>query len=262
MTRIWPVPDEGLGNSSYVAEVAEGLALVVDPGGVARTDLAGRAQAEAWTRAAYRSARTLLDELPENLAAYPTHGPGSSCSAGETGEHTTTIGRERTASPLLFAAHGLGLAAIGLIKGAYPLLWGAGQLLTGRLSDTLGRKPLIVAGMLVQAAAFPAFILLARPLTVGIVSAVLLGTGTAMAYPALIAAVADHTQPSWRARGLAAYRFWRDLGYAIGAVIAGLVAQAMGLRAAVATGGALTFASGLLAASWITGKPGGAATVP
>jgi MFS family permease len=105
--------------------------------------------------------------------------------------------------PLLFASRGLGLAAIGLIKGVYPLLWGAGQLVTGRLSDTIGRKPLIVTGMLLQAAAFPAALWLpAGPLAAGILSAVLLGAGTAMAYPALIAAVADHTGPSWRAQGL------------------------------------------------------------
>ncbi len=136
--------------------------------------------------------------------------------------------------PLLFASRGLGLAAIGLIKGVYPLLWGAGQLLTGYLSDRIGRKPLIVGGMLVQAAAFPAALTLpSRPLVAGLASAVLLGAGTAMVYPALIAAVADHTHPSWRAQGLGVYRFWRDLGYAAGAVIAGLVAGAFGLSAAV-----------------------------
>jgi MFS family permease len=157
--------------------------------------------------------------------------------------------------PLLFASRGLGLAAIGLIKGVYPLLWGAGQLLTGHLSDRIGRKPLIVAGMLVQAAAFPAALTFpSRPLVAGLASAVLLGAGTAMVYPALIAAVADHTHPSWRAQGLGVYRFWRDLGYAVGAVIAGLIAQAFSLSAAVAAGGALTLCSGLLAARWIAGN--------
>jgi MFS family permease len=159
--------------------------------------------------------------------------------------------------PLLFASHGLGLAAIGLIKGLYPMLWGGGQLLTGRLADTIGRRPLIVTGMMIQAAAFPAaLLLLARPLVAGLVSAVLLGIGTAMAQPALSAAVADHTHPSWRAQSLGVYRFWRDLGYAIGAVIAGLLAQALNLSAAVIAGGVITFASGLLAARWITGGPG------
>jgi MFS family permease len=161
--------------------------------------------------------------------------------------------------PLLFASRGLGLAAIGLIKGLYPLLWGAGQLVTGRLSDTIGRKPLIVTGMIVQAAAFPAALMLpGRPLAAGVVSAVLLGAGTAMVYPALIASVADHTQPAWRAQGLGVYRFWRDLGYAVGAVIAGLLAGAFGLSTTVLAGGALTLASGLLAARWITGSRPGA----
>jgi MFS family permease len=156
--------------------------------------------------------------------------------------------------PLLFASRGLGLAAIGLIKGLYPLLWGAGQLVTGRLSDVIGRKPLIVAGMIVQAAAFPAALILpTQPLTAGIISAILLGAGTALVYPALIASVADHTHPSWRAQGLAVYRFWRDLGYAAGAVVAGLIAGAFGLSTTVLTGGALTLAAGLLAARWITG---------
>jgi MFS family permease len=163
--------------------------------------------------------------------------------------------------PLLFASHGLGLAAIGLIKGLYPILWGGGQLVTGRLADTIGRRPMIVTGMVVQAAAFPAaLLLLAWPLVAGLVSAVLLGIGTAMAQPALSAAVADHTHPSWRAQGLGVYRFWRDLGYAIGAVIAGLLAQALGLSAAVIAGGALTLASGLLAARWITGSSSHVAT--
>jgi MFS family permease len=165
--------------------------------------------------------------------------------------------------PLLFASHGLGLAAIGLIKGLYPMLWGGGQLFTGRLADTIGRRPLIVTGMMIQAAAFPAaLLLLARPLVAGLVSAVLLGIGTAMAQPALSAAVADHTHPSWRAQSLGVYRFWRDLGYAIGAVIAGLLAQALNLSAAVIAGGVITFASGLLAARWITGGPAQADTRP
>jgi MFS family permease len=156
--------------------------------------------------------------------------------------------------PLLFASHGLGLAAIGLVKGLYPMLWGGCQLFTGRWADTIGRRPMIVTGMIVQAAAFPAaLVLLARPLMAGLVSATLLGIGTAMAQPALSAAVADHAHPSWRAQGLGVYRFWRDLGYAIGAVIAGLLAQALGLSAAVIAGGVLTFASALLAARWITG---------
>jgi MFS family permease len=108
--------------------------------------------------------------------------------------------------------------------------------------------------MLVQSAAFPAALMIpGHPLAAGIISAVLLGAGTAMVYPALIAAVADHTHPHWRAQGLGVYRFWRDLGYALGAVAAGLLATAFGLNPTVLAGGVLTLVSGLLAARWITG---------
>jgi MFS family permease len=155
--------------------------------------------------------------------------------------------------PLLFTQHGLGLAAVGLIKGLYPLLWGLGQIPTGHLADRIGRKPLIVTGMLVQAAAFVlALVLLDSPLLAGIVSAVVLGLGTAMVYPALIAAISDHAHPSWRANALGTYRFWRDLGYAAGALLAGLLADTLGLTTTVIAAAVLTAASGLLAARWIT----------
>jgi MFS family permease len=158
--------------------------------------------------------------------------------------------------PLLFTDHGLGLAAVGLIKGLYPLLWGIGQIPTGHLADRIGRKPLIVAGMLVQAAGFVlALALLARPLLAGVLSAVALGIGTAMVYPALIAAVSDHAHPTWRASALGTYRFWRDLGYATGALIAGVLADLLNLNATVIAAAVLTAASGLLAARWITEHP-------
>ncbi|MFC8915008.1 MFS transporter [Streptomyces sp. NPDC057116] len=160
--------------------------------------------------------------------------------------------------PLLFTDHGLGLAAVGLIKGLYPVLWGIGQIPTGHLADRIGRKPLIVAGMLVQAAGFGlALALLDRPLLAGILSAGLLGTGTAMVYPALIASVSDHAHPSWRAGALGTYRFWRDIGYAVGALVAGVLADALGLDATVIAAAVLTAASGLLAARWITDRTDG-----
>ncbi|MES9542155.1 MULTISPECIES: MFS transporter [unclassified Actinomadura] len=155
--------------------------------------------------------------------------------------------------PLLFTDHGLGLAAVGLIKGLYPLLWGLGQIPTGHLADRVGRKPLIVAGMLVQSAAFVlALALLARPLLAGVVSAAVLGIGTAMVYPALIASVSDHAHPAWRANALGTYRFWRDIGYAAGALVAGVLADALGLNATVIAAAVLTAGSGLLAARWIS----------
>ncbi|MFI6062174.1 MFS transporter [Streptomyces sp. NPDC051286] len=158
--------------------------------------------------------------------------------------------------PLLFTDHGLGLAAVGLVKGLYPLLWGIGQIPTGHLADRIGRKPLIVTGMFVQAGGFVlALALLDRPLLAGILSAVALGLGTAMVYPALIASVSDHAHPTWRANALGTYRFWRDIGYAAGALVAGVLADALGLNATVIAAAVLTAASGLLAARWITDRP-------
>ncbi|WP_405681991.1 MFS transporter [Streptomyces sp. NBC_00057] len=158
--------------------------------------------------------------------------------------------------PLLFADHGLGIAAIGLIKGLYPLLWGMGQIPAGHLVDRIGRKPLIVTGMLVQAGGLlTALAILDRPLLAGVLSAVALGLGTAMVYPALIASVSDHTHPAWRANALGTYRFWRDLGYAAGAFAAGVLADALGLQMTVLTAAVLTALSGLLAARWITERP-------
>jgi MFS family permease len=158
--------------------------------------------------------------------------------------------------PLLFTDYGLGLAAIGVIKGLYPLLWGLGQVYTGHLADRIGRKPLIVSGMLVQAIGFAlALGLLRWPLLAGIASAVALGIGTAMVYPALIAVVSDHAHPSWRPTALGTYRFWRDFGYAAGALVGGVIADWLGLQAAVVAAGIITAVSGLLAARWITELP-------
>jgi MFS family permease len=149
--------------------------------------------------------------------------------------------------PLVFAAAGLPLATIGALAAIYPATWGVGQLCTGSLSDRLGRKPLIVGGMWVQAAGLGLVAWTAS--TVGFAfAAVLLGVGTAMVYPALLAAVGDVAEPSWRASAVGVYRFWRDLGYAVGAVLAGLTADAFGVNAAIWLVAALTFASGLVAA--------------
>ena len=157
--------------------------------------------------------------------------------------------------PLLFTDYGLGLAAVGLIKGLYPILWGVGQIFTGHLADTLGRKPLIVAGMLVQASGFVlALTLLEWPLLAAITSAIVLGLGTAMVYPALIASISDDAHPAWRANALGTYRFWRDIGYAAGALVAGILADTLGLEATVVAAAVLTALSGLLAARWITEK--------
>src|SRR5207248_10666935 len=124
-------------------------------------------------------------------------------------------------------------------------------IVSGPLSDHWGRKSLIVWGMWTQALAHPLIALGARldPWTTGLGGAVLLGLGTAMVYPSLLAAIGDVAHPTWRARSLSVYRFWRDLGYAVGALIAGLIANLFGLACAIHGAGLLTFASGIFA--WI-----------
>jgi MFS family permease len=149
--------------------------------------------------------------------------------------------------PLFFAAYGLSVERIGILKALYPATWGILQIVTGPLSDKWGRKPLIVAGMWVQATGL---FLTALTAEFGswLIGSLLLGLGTAMVYPSLIAAVSDASHPTWRARSLSVYRFWRDLGYAIGALAAGLIADFFGLHWAIGTIAALTFVSGVLVA--------------
>jgi MFS family permease len=149
--------------------------------------------------------------------------------------------------PLLFVRGGLSVAQVGLLAALYPAVWGLGQLLTGPLSDRLGRKPLITAGMLVQALAL-ACIALASSFLPWAAGAILLGVGTAMVYPTLLAAISDVAHPSWRATAVGVYRLWRDTGFAMGALLAGLVADLAGLDTAVWVVAALTAASGLVVA--------------
>jgi MFS family permease len=149
--------------------------------------------------------------------------------------------------PILFAAHGLSVARIGVLGALYPAVWGFGQLATGALSDRWGRKWLIAGGMLLQAVALA---LVASGDTFGqwIVAVTLLGLGTAMVYPTLLATVGDVAHPAWRARAVGVYRLWRDGGFAAGALLAGAVADLWGISAAVWTVAALTAASGVIVA--------------
>ena len=149
--------------------------------------------------------------------------------------------------PILFARHGLSVAEIGVLAALYPAVWGVGQLVTGGLSDRLGRKWLIAAGMWVQAAAI-ALYAAGSTFAVWSLAAVLLGTGTALVYPTLLAAVGDVAHPSWRARAVGVYRLWRDGGFAVGALIAGVIADTFGVSAAIWTVAALTAASGVVVA--------------
>jgi MFS family permease len=149
--------------------------------------------------------------------------------------------------PLFFAGFGLDVERIGILKAVYPAVWGILQTATGPLSDRWGRKGLIAVGMWVQAAGL--FVTaLTGSFAWWLLASVLLGLGTAMVYPTLIAAVSDASHPSWRARSLSVYRFWRDLGYAIGALSAGIMTDLFGAAWAIAAVGALTFGSGVVVA--------------
>src|SRR5687767_2529291 len=149
--------------------------------------------------------------------------------------------------PLVFAAAGMSLGQIGLLAAFYPAVWSIGQLVTGALSDRIGRKQLVVWGMWVQAAGI-GVIAMAQGFGGFLAGGLLLGIGTAMVYPTLLAAIGDVAHPSWRASSVGVYRLWRDLGYAIGALIAGVTADALGVPAAMWVVVALTFASGLVVA--------------
>jgi len=155
-------------------------------------------------------------------------------------------------APLYLAAHGADVRQIAIVAAAYPLVWGAGQIATGWLSDHTGRKPLIAAGMLVQAGALGLLVAGDGAFRPSLAAAVVLGIGTAMVYPTLIAAVSDATQPRDRARVVGVYRFWRDFGFVLGALIAGIGADATSARAAIVFVAVLTAASGLVvvATSW------------
>ena len=157
--------------------------------------------------------------------------------------------------PLFFAAYGLSVSQIGTLAATYPAVWGVSQIVTGTLSDRLGRKWLIVSGMWVQA--FGIFLMAAAPTLVDgrtnnfwwwVVGSVLLGLGTALVYPTLLAAIGDVAHPDWRASAVGVYRLWRDLGYAVGAILAGVVADFLGLTWAIVVIGVITLSSGIVSA--------------
>ena len=147
--------------------------------------------------------------------------------------------------PIAFANAGLSVGRIGVLAALYPAVWGLGQLITGGLSDRIGRKPLIAGGMLTQAAAI-AWIAAASGFWPWALGAVVLGAGTAMVYPTLLAAIGDVAYPSWRARSVGVYRLWRDGGFAVGALLAGVLADAISIDAAIWAVAILTATSGLV----------------
>jgi MFS family permease len=153
--------------------------------------------------------------------------------------------------PLFFAGAHMSLAQIGQLAAIYPATWSVGQLFTGALSDRVGRKWLISAGMWVQAAGI-AIVIVSETFGGFAAGGALLGVGTAMVYPALLAAIGDVAHPSWRGQAIGVYRLWRDLGYAVGALLAGITADALGLPAAMWLVAVLTFVSGFVTATRMT----------
>ena len=149
--------------------------------------------------------------------------------------------------PVFLAARGVALDRIGVVTATYPLVWGVGQLATGALSDRWGRKWMIASGMWVQSVGIAAFVI-SRSFGSWMAGATLLGIGTALVYPTLLAAVSDVAHPDWRAGAVGVYRLWRDAGYAVGAIAAGLLADAFNVPFAISAIAALTFASGVVVA--------------
>jgi MFS family permease len=149
--------------------------------------------------------------------------------------------------PILYAANGIALSDIAVLVSIYPAVWGIGQLFTGAWSDKIGRKKLIVAGMWIQSVGI-ALVLFTDTFSLYALSSAMMGAGTAMVYPTLLAGIGDSTSPSWRASSVGIYRLWRDSGYAVGAVLAGIIADVFGLIPAISTLAILTFVSGLVVA--------------
>jgi MFS family permease len=223
--------------------IALGLGLSV----VAVRETRGHARYEAASRtpADGRLAGHLSTGQIAWLTSFRDRALSAACQAGMV--NNLNDGLAWGVFPVLFARHGLSVAQIGVLAAVYPAVWGAGQLVTGALSDRIGRKWLIAAGMLVQAFAI-GLVAMGTTFTAWAVAAVLLGAGTAMVYPTLLAVIGDVAHPAWRARSVGVYRLWRDGGFAVGALLAGGIADAFGLLAAIWVVAALTAASGIVVA--------------
>lgn len=240
-----------------IAFAAAGLALSV----LLVRDTAGHAHVEALAHERNRAGSTevgaigvgatgadVTDEPPSmrDLLTRGTWRDPALASASQAGlVNNLNDGLAWGLFPLFFAAAGLSLRQIGVLAFIYPATWGVVQLWTGALSDRWGRKWLIAGGMLLQAAALGAMVVM-QGFGPWIAASVALGVGTAMVYPTLLAAVGDVAHPSWRGSAVGVYRLWRDLGYAVGAIMAGAVADLFGMGTAIGAVAAVTAASGLL----------------
>jgi MFS family permease len=224
---------------------AVGLALSV----LFVRDTTGHADAEARTHAAARGGSgTAGTPTFRELLARGTWRDPALASASQAGMvNNLNDGLAWGLFPLFFAAAGLSLREIGVLAFVYPATWGLAQLWTGALSDRWGRKWMIVGGMLLQAAALAAMVAWSG-FAPWIAAGVVLGLGTALVYPTLLAAVGDVAQPAWRGSAVGVYRLWRDSGYAVGALLAGALADLFGMGTAIGVVAALTAASGLLVA--------------
>jgi MFS family permease len=218
----------GLGLSAAVVREtrghAETEARLQDPA-VAHSDLAGR---------------TIFSHT-----SFGERALSAACQAGMV--NNLNDGLAMGLFPILFADAAGSLTRVGVLTALYPAVWGIGQLVTGPMSDRFGRKHFITAGMLVQAVAL-AVVALGSGFTTWAGAMVLLGIGTAMVYPTLLATISDVAHPAWRARSVGVYRLWRDGGFAVGAVVSGVVADLWGLRAAVWVVAVVTAVSGLVVA--------------
>jgi MFS family permease len=216
---------------------------------VAVRETRDHARLEAATHVLARESRHLHSELTNReVFAQTSFGERAMSAASQAGlVNNLNDGLAWGVFPLLFAASGLSVGKIGVLAALYPGVWGLGQLVTGALSDRTGRKWLIAGGLGLQALAL-GVVATADGFWLWALAAVLLGAGTALVYPTLLASIGDVAHPAWRARAVGVYRLWRDAGFAAGALLAGVVADAMGVRAAVWVVAVLTALSGLMVA--------------
>jgi MFS family permease len=233
----------------FLGLAAAGLGLGLSALLVRETQAHARLEAATSPRSPASGAATAAGDLLLRrvlpLTSFRERALSAACQAGMV--NNLNDGLAWGVFPLFFARHGLPVGRIGLLAALYPAVWGAGQLATGALSDRLGRKWLIAAGMWTQAAAIGLIVATGSfwPWAAG---ALLLGVGTAMVYPTLLAAVGDVAHPRWRASAVGVYRLWRDGGFAAGALLAGVIADLAGLAAAIWAVAALTAASGVIVA--------------